>query len=221
MQVDIYIMEKNGSREIRVPILPEEIKFKDGNAVFITHDIMGIGEVSVPTGTDLGDYSWDSEFPGAYQKNNSMLRGKWQDPKNYVNVLNDWKRNGTELTLLVTGYPINVDVYVEEFTAKASGAFGDISYELRLLEARSVTIATANTGSTTKTTRSTTTSKSYIIKSGDTLWAIAYKFYGTGTEWQTIYDANKAIIEQTAKSHGKSSSQNGHWIYPGTKITIP
>ena len=221
MQVDIYIMEKSGSREIRVPILPEEIKFHSGNAVFISHDIMGIGEVSVPSGTDLGEYSWESEFPGALRKNDPMMRGKWQDPKNYVNILDDWKRNGTELTLLVTGYPINKDVYVEEFEPIASGAFGDIAYEIRFIEARSVTIATASTGGTTTTSRSTTTSKSYTIKSGDTLWAIAYKYYGTGTKWQTIYNANKDIIEQTAKSHGKSSSQNGHWIYPGTKITIP
>ena len=28
-------------------------------------------------------------------------------------------------------------------------------------------------------------------------------------------------IEAAAKSHGKSSSGNGHWIYPGTVLSIP
>ena len=28
-------------------------------------------------------------------------------------------------------------------------------------------------------------------------------------------------IEETAKKHGKSSSNSGHWIYPGTVLQIP
>jgi glycosyltransferase involved in cell wall biosynthesis len=32
---------------------------------------------------------------------------------------------------------------------------------------------------------------------------------------------NKKIIEETATKHGKKSSSNGHWIYPGTKLLIP
>lgn len=33
--------------------------------------------------------------------------------------------------------------------------------------------------------------KYYTTKKGDTLWAISLKFYGTGTKWQKIADANK------------------------------
>ena len=62
---------------------------------------------------------------------------------------------------------------------------------------------------------------SYTIKKGDTLWMLAKKYYGSGVKYSIIYNANKEIIESTAKKHGKSSSDNGHWIYPGTKITIP
>ena len=59
------------------------------------------------------------------------------------------------------------------------------------------------------------------IKSGDTLWAIAKKKYGNGAAYTKIYNANKSVIEATAKKYGKKSSSNGHWIYPGTKLTIP
>lgn len=63
--------------------------------------------------------------------------------------------------------------------------------------------------------------QAYTVVSGDTLWGIAKKFYGTGTKYNIIYDANADLIESTAKSHGKKSSDNGHWIWPGETLTIP
>lgn len=63
--------------------------------------------------------------------------------------------------------------------------------------------------------------KTYTVVSGDTLWGISKKFYGTGTKYNLIYDANAALIEATAKQHGKASSSNGHWIWPGETFTIP
>ena len=50
---------------------------------------------------------------------------------------------------------------------------------------------------------------------------IAKKFYGNGSQWTKIYNANASVIEATARSHGKKSSSNGHWIWPGTKLSIP
>lgn len=63
--------------------------------------------------------------------------------------------------------------------------------------------------------------KIYTVVSGDTLWGISKKFYGTGTKYHIIYDANSDLIEAAAKAHGKKSSDNGHWIWPGETLTIP
>lgn len=62
---------------------------------------------------------------------------------------------------------------------------------------------------------------SYTIVSGDTLWGIASRKLGSGAKWTKIYDANASTIEAAAKKHRKSGSDHGHWIYPGTTITIP
>ena len=36
-----------------------------------------------------------------------------------------------------------------------------------------------------------------------------------------IINANKSVIEETAKKYGKKSSSNGWWIYSGEVLTIP
>lgn len=221
MNVDIYIREKGGTREIRIPWLPEEIPFETGETIFATYDIMSRGEVAVPTGTGLATVSWKSTFPGKNRTDKSMLRGKWQDPKVYQQILEDWQEKGTSLNVLVTGFPINLDVVVKKFDPTPTGGFGDVDYEIVLIEAREITISSKKEPDPPK--RPATKSDTYTVKSGDSLWKIAAmdKHYGKGSMWTKIYDANKEIIESTAKKRGKKSSDNGHWIWPGTKLTIP
>lgn len=72
---------------------------------------------------------------------------------------------------------------------------------------------------TVTTTKNTDTK--YKVVSGDTLWALAKKYYGSGAKQTVIYSANKSTIEAAAKAHGRSNSKNGHYIYPGTVLTIP
>ena len=61
---------------------------------------------------------------------------------------------------------------------------------------------------------------SYTVRSGDTLSAIAAAHHVPGG-WPALYRANAAVIESTAKEHGRASSDNGHWIYPGTVLRVP
>jgi nucleoid-associated protein YgaU len=49
----------------------------------------------------------------------------------------------------------------------------------------------------------------YVIKSGDTLSAISQKFYGKGSAYPRIFEANREVIK------------NPDLIYPGQKIRIP
>ena len=224
--VDIYIRERNGSREIRIPWLPEEIEYKSGGTIAATYSIMNKGEVAVPTGAGLASVSWKSEFPGAKRTDTSMLRGSWNDPEYYHKILEDWKKNQTELNVLVTCYPINMDVFLEDYDATPAGGFGDMEYSITLTEDLDLTISVTEPSESSgdneqETKRPAETTTSYTIKSGDTLWGIAEKYLGSGAKWETIYNANKEVIEQTAKKYGKSSSNNGWWIWPGVSINIP
>lgn len=61
----------------------------------------------------------------------------------------------------------------------------------------------------------------YTVRSGDCLWSIAKKYYGDGSRWQEIYQANKDALEESARKHGYQSSNGGNVIYPGVKLSIP
>lgn len=49
----------------------------------------------------------------------------------------------------------------------------------------------------------------YTVKKGDTLWAIAKRYYGNGALYTKIVSANTGKIKDP------------HWIYPGQVFTVP
>ncbi|MDR6212175.1 hypothetical protein QE364_003906 [Nocardioides zeae] len=65
----------------------------------------------------------------------------------------------------------------------------------------------------------TTKVETYVVQRGDTLSAIAKRFKVTGG-WRALYQRNKSTIEARAKAAGRSSSQGGKWIYPGTRLQV-
>ena len=224
MTVDIYVKEKNGTREVRIPWLPESISYTSGGTIFAEYDILDRGPVAVPTGSGLAGVGWESTFPGKHRTDDSMLRGSWKDPKYYHNIFEEWEQKETPLQIMVVGYPINFDCYIEDYDGGAVGGFGDWDYKVSFIESRDIEITATKTSNTQKTTakRSTTESKTYTVKPGDCLWAIAESKMGGGSNWTSLYNANKTIIEKTAKDHGYSSgSNNGWWIFPGTVLTLP
>lgn len=225
MKVDIYIKQKSINRDIRIPLLPEEINVTTGDGKFVTYDIMGKGEVALPAGVGLSTIGWEGEFPGTNWPYPSMLRETGRAPSFYHSLLQKWKREKVMLNVMVTGHPINMDVYISKYSAKAAGPFGSLAYEIEFVEAKEITVKTTTTATakakSSSTKRSTATTTTHVVKSGDNCWNIALKYYKNGLEWPKIYKANKEIIEQTAKRYGRSSSDNGWWIYPGIRLVIP
>lgn len=212
--VDIYIKERNGKNQIRVPWLPASIEYVCGEQIAANYDILNRGTVAIPTGTELATVTWTSQFPGINRKDKAMLRGSWKSPSTYDKRLKRWLSGKTELNVTVTGFPINLDVTLTSYEAKAVGGFGDIEYTVTFTEDRDLTITKSKKRSSKKYT-------TYTVKKKDSLWKIAKKTLGAGSKWKKIYTANKKIIEKTAKKHGHKSSNNGSRIYAGTKLKIP
>ena len=113
--------------------------------------------------------------------------------------------------------------YIDSVTHdKDPGSGYHCSLEMHLcVIIKGVTVAKVDSGKTVKKASASGAKKTYTIVSGDTLWKISTKELGSGSKYMQIYNANSATIESAAKSHGRSSSSNGHWIYPGTVLNIP
>jgi hypothetical protein len=130
MQVDIYIKETEGSRELRIPWLPDKVYFDRNGTRMAQYEILDVGEVEVPSGSNLGLFSWSSTFPGEGHKDLPFLRGRWQDPKKIQTLLSEWSEKGTPLRIIMTGTPINHDVYLSDYKVNYESGYGDYKYDI-------------------------------------------------------------------------------------------
>lgn len=240
---------KDSSGVLTFPITPGELSIKIGsNNKVVT--LIDEGDVNILKSPSLIEVSFDARFPMRkypYSRNPSNFESYFSRFK----ALKENRQSFRFIVARTTPggvrtWDTNLLMALEDLDIKESSDEGDdviVSFKLRQYKPYGIkTIAckcnnssnssnsNANSSgsqstSTAEETRSddnrTKSSKAYTVKSGDCLWNIAKKYYGDGSKWKTIYNANKSTIESTAKKYGKSSSSNGHWIYPDTKLTIP
>lgn len=114
----------------------------------------------------------------------------------------------------------NLKVTLEDYklTEEAGNGF-DITVKVKLKQWRDYGAKTVNvvmsqavvepcreSGTSPRPSQAT----SYTVVRGDCLWNIAKKFYGSGSKYALIYDANRSLI-----------GGNPNLIYPGQVLTIP
>jgi len=215
--MDFYLTAPNGSR-LHFPINPERITCQTGNRI-LTFDVIELGEISLPRGRIPTRFSFEGFFPGEARKNDPMVKS-WRSPKELAGILSLWRNEGTKLRLLVTETPINHDVYFDgdgSFQHEWRGGHGDCWYSLRFIEAREMVImaeteirqAPTMVSGTTTSRPAPSTPKTYTVKPGDTLWAIAKKTLGDGGRWREIYNNNTDVI-----------GKDPNLIFPGQVLRI-
>lgn len=235
---------ESDNSKLYFPVNPSQINYKSA-AYFQEYNIINMGAAKLPNGEEITTIGWESFFPGKnlqslpFVKNGKLKKGSKiknsnLTPNEIHNKLEAWRTKGTKLKLNITGTPFSFWVYIDSYEASSQDAYGSIYYTIEFSKAVSISVETVKikakastvsgktSGKTSGTQRNSKTSsqKKYTVKKGDCLWNIAKKFYKDPTKWKKIYNANKSTIEKAAKKHGKKSSSNGHWIYPGTVLKI-
>lgn len=204
----------------RLPVNPEEIEISSTQAIE-KYEILKLGQIAVPTHMELKEYSFECEFPHT-PLHYVETSGGFKDADFYLKLFEQWRGKKVPVRFIASngiGNDINTLALIEELTiTEKAGEEGDKYVSFKLLEYREygkkfmVVVqsnkATVKKGSTTPKVNPKS-NRVYVVRRGDTLWAIAKKYYGSGLQYPKIFNANRDKIK------------NPNLIYPGQKLVIP
>ncbi len=207
------IFQKNNIK-LRLPVNPEELEMSSSQAN-AKYEILKLGQIVVPTHMELTEYSFEAEFPNDgyhYIESSKDFKdadtcliqfAKWRAALEPVRFMAGKVSYGGKLE----SNAINTLVLIEGLTIlERAGEEGDKYVAFKLVEYSPYVKKIINKSGSPNNPKST---GYYIVKSGDSLWAIAKKYYGNGAKYTKIYNANKSTIK------------NPSLIYPGQKLVIP
>lgn len=195
------------------------VKIKNKNKTLV---LLNEGEINFLRTPGLSEIVLPLTFP--------MLTGD-RSPGYYLGLLERLKTSKTPTQFILvrvspdgrTLYDTNMQVSVEDYNIVEDAKEGlDVSVDVNLLQWRDYGTKTvrveqpadggqAQTVSVEKERDASTapTAETHTVQAGDTLWALAAKYYGDGAQYTKIYEANTDKIS------------NPNLIYVGQELTIP
>lgn len=217
-----------------LPYAPSELKVSIGSNNKTVNLING-NEINILKSPKLTEIEFEIELPRGRQY---AFANRLVSPIRFTDLFEQLKLKKSPTELVITrpnpsggtGTTENGfvgsswTVSLEDYTLKESA---DNAYDIKValkfkeyIEYGTVKVVVENKVNPSPKPQ-TNNNKIHIVKTGDCLWNIARKYYGNALKWKVIYRANETVIENAARQHGRKSSSNGWWIYPGTKLIIP
>lgn len=208
----------------RLPTNPEQIETSSVQAIQ-KYEILKLGQIAIPTHLELKEYGFECELPYT-PRHYVETSGNFRDADYYLNLFQEWRDQKATVRFIASNGisdDINTLVLIEELTTiEKAGEEGDKYIGLQLLEYREFG-KKAIIVPTPRSTRTATVAKReqpvppvspkssgyHVVQSGDSLWAVAKKYYGDGNQYNKIVNVNKDKIK------------NPSLIYPGQKLVIP
>ena len=205
--MEMYL-KKDDKDIFRFPILPSAVNVQD-YAIMNDSNITGLGDVTVFGGKGLRTIEISSFFPNPKRKYKFVNYNDYPKQYDCVSKIKKWMDKGEVLRFIVTGTEINFQVRITDFEYSEQDATRDVYFTINLNEYRKIKISsttpkkkkTDNKDRTdTKETDNKPKQKTYTVKSGDTLYDIAKKHYGKGSDYKKIIEKNKSKYPSLAKS---------------------
>ena len=205
--MDIKLIPVEKGSKFTFPALPEKVQGKYA-AKYQSFDIISLGTVKVPKGTDVSEFSWDGVFFGASKKNEAIVKtNAWKSPNECVKILNDYMLNETVLTLIVTETWINVDVTISSFQPRPVGAYGNVEYSITFIQKKPLKIYSTNELKIAAFKENEAESQFIIerrqLYSSLRRYAVGHRFKETGKRYQV--DDNLRCKQGYDRVHGKET----------------
>ena len=208
----------NAEKEkIQLPVLPESFKTSNGSSND-SMDITGLGEIIIMQSRPALQFSFSSFFPAA--RFPGLQVSSITKPLELVQKINTWKASKKPVHFIATACGVDLYCSIEKFDySEEGGDPGTYQYSITLKEYREITVRQVKVDIPSKEATvekeearvdNSVQPKTYTVKSGDCLWNIAKQFYGSGSDYTKIYEANKGTI-----------GGNPNLIYPGQVLTLP
>ena len=208
----------NAEKEkIQLPVLPPSFQTKNGGSNSSV-DIVGLGEIIIMQSRPALQFSFSSFFPAT--RFPGVQVSSLTKPLTRVEKINTWKASRKPIHFIATACGVDLYVAIEDFNySEEGGDPGTYQYSITLKEYREIKVrqvkvdipkAVATVKKEEPRVDNTVQPQTYTVVSGDCLWNIAKKFYGNGSQYTKIYDANRGVI-----------GGNPNLIYPGQVLTIP
>lgn len=216
---EFWLKNETQGTELLLPVTPEGYEAGFGMEIE-TVRATELGDINTtgrrkPQSLTLSCFFTTKEYKfarrGGVSVNNAM---------DYVSLIRKWIEAKDIVRVVIadeSGARINEQFYIEDITfGEKKEDNGDIPYTISFRQYTPMKVsaigqtAAANTDRADAATAAPKKEKSYTVKSGDCLSAIAREVYGDASQWKKIYEANKSTI-----------GKNPNLIFPGQKYVLP
>ena len=210
--------------KIRFPVVPSSIGVNRSNNID-TQAVIKLGEVPIFNGTSLKTIELTSFFPN--QEYSFCDYTGFMKPYEFSDKIQKWMYEGKPLRIIVTDSPTNMQCLIQQFDTVEQDGTRDLYFTLNLLEYKPIEVPNlSNNNQSNNSNNSQNISRpsennnssnsnqqqTHKVVKGDSLWAIAQKYYGKGSLYPKIKEANKSKYPSLAKNN---------IIYPNWELIIP
>lgn len=199
---------------VTFPINPESFRLDFGRNI---EEVSIIGYRDIPRvgNRKLDKVSFTALLPGRYDAN---LCNYYPIPRptTILGRLRRWAQSGggyglNPLRVTIAGLYTETMVLTDvSLSTQPAEERGDIYVDVSLTAWVDLKPKAWSYGRKPRPVATSNQAKRYVVVSGDTLWGIARRHYGSGNEWRRIWNANKPM-----------RSGNPNLIYPGEVILLP
>lgn len=211
-----------------LPITPGSLQIKINNANK-TVTLMNEGQINILKKAELTDIEFECEIPQVRYPF-AVYKSGFKNAKYFLDYFEKLKTGRKPFQFIVSRtlpsgkvlFATNLKVSLEDYKISEESDNGfDLTVKIKLKQWRdygtkkvSIKIKKSKPKATVKKTRpsgkSTSKAKKYKVVKGDCLWNIAKRFYGNGSKYTVIYNANRKVV-----------GSNPNLIYPGQILVIP